>query len=285
MNWKQKIDAYERLMRLDKPIGILLLLWPTLWALWIAGEGRPDWLVVWIFFMGTVLMRSAGCVMNDVADRNFDGHVERTRQRPLVNGEVSVKEACLLAAGLSLGAFALVLFLNTLTIALSFAALLLAMTYPLTKRFLVTPQAYLGIAFGFGIPMAFAALTDALPPVAWLMLLANIFWALAYDTEYAMVDRDDDLKIGIRSSAIFFGRHDVAAIMVCYAAMLLLLALVGWLQQLHWPYYLGLVLAAALALYHYRLIRKRERASCFKAFLHNNWLGAAIFVGLLANYL
>lgn len=285
MNWKQKIDAYERLMRLDKPIGILLLLWPTLWALWIAGEGRPDWLVVWIFFMGTVLMRSAGCVMNDVADRNFDGHVERTRQRPLVNGEVSVKEACLLAAGLSLGAFALVLFLNTLTIALSFAALLLAMTYPLTKRFLVTPQAYLGIAFGFGIPMAFAALTDALPPVAWLMLLANIFWALAYDTEYAMVDRDDDLKIGIRSSAIFFGRHDVAAIMVCYAVMLLLLALVGWLQQLHWPYYLGLVLAAALALYHYRLIRKRERASCFKAFLHNNWLGAAIFVGLLANFL
>ncbi len=285
MNWKQKIDAYERLMRLDKPIGILLLLWPTLWALWIAGEGRPDWLVVWIFFMGTVLMRSAGCVMNDVADRNFDGHVERTRQRPLVSGEVSVKEACLLAAGLSLGAFALVLFLNTLTIVLSFAALLLAMTYPLTKRFLVTPQAYLGIAFGFGIPMAFAALTDALPPVAWLMLLANIFWALAYDTEYAMVDRDDDLKIGIRSSAIFFGRHDVAAIMVCYAAMLLLLALVGWLQQLHWPYYLGLVLAAALALYHYRLIRKRERASCFKAFLHNNWLGAAIFVGLLANYL
>lgn len=285
MNWKQKIDAYERLMRLDKPIGILLLLWPTLWALWIAGEGRPDWLVVWIFFMGTVLMRSAGCVMNDVADRNFDGHVERTRQRPLVSGEVSVKEACLLAAGLSLGAFALVLFLNTLTIVLSFAALLLAMTYPLTKRFLVTPQAYLGIAFGFGIPMAFAALTDALPPVAWLMLLANIFWALAYDTEYAMVDRDDDLKIGIRSSAIFFGRHDVAAIMVCYTVMLLLLALVGWLQQLHWPYYLGLVLAAALALYHYRLIRKRERASCFKAFLHNNWLGAAIFVGLLANYL
>lgn len=285
MNWKQKIDAYERLMRLDKPIGILLLLWPTLWALWIAGEGRPDWLVVWIFFMGTVLMRSAGCVMNDVADRNFDGHVERTRQRPLVSGEVSVKEACLLAAGLSLGAFALVLFLNTLTIVLSFAALLLAMTYPLTKRFLVTPQAYLGIAFGFGIPMAFAALTDALPPVAWLMLLANIFWALAYDTEYAMVDRDDDLKIGIRSSAIFFGRHDVAAIMVCYTVLLLLLALVGWLQQLHWPYYLGLVLAAALALYHYRLIRKRERASCFKAFLHNNWLGAAIFAGLLADYL
>jgi 4-hydroxybenzoate polyprenyltransferase len=285
MNWKQKINAYERLMRLDKPIGILLLLWPTLWALWIAGEGRPDCLVVWIFFMGTVLMRSAGCVMNDIADRNFDGHVERTRQRPLISGEVSVKEACLLAAGLSLGAFALVLFLNLLTIALSFAALLLAMTYPLTKRFLVTPQAYLGIAYGFGIPMAFAALTDALPPVVWLILLANVFWALAYDTEYAMVDRDDDLKIGIRSSAIFFGRYDVAAIMACYAAMLLLLMLAGWLQQLNWPYYLGLLVAAALALYHYLLIRGRERSACFRAFLHNNWLGAAIFAGLLASYL
>jgi 4-hydroxybenzoate polyprenyltransferase len=285
MNWKHKINAYERLMRLDKPIGILLLLWPTLWALWIAGQGRPDWLVVWIFFMGTVLMRSAGCVMNDVADRNFDGHVERTRQRPLVSGEVSVKEACLLAAGLSLGAFCLVLFLNALTIALSFAALLLAMTYPLTKRFLAIPQAYLGIAFGFGIPMAFAALTAELPPVAWLLLLANIFWAIAYDTEYAMVDRDDDLKLGIRSSAIFFGRHDVMAILICYVGMLLLLVLVGWMQQLSWPYYLGLMVAMLLALYHISLIRDRQRQSCFKAFLHNNWLGAAIFAGLLVSYL
>lgn len=178
MSWKQKINAYERLMRLDKPIGILLLLWPTFWALWIAGEGRPDWLVVWIFFMGTVLMRSAGCVMNDVADRHFDGHVERTRQRPLVSGEVSVKEACLLAAGLSLGAFGLVLYLNALAIGLSFIALLLAMTYPLTKRFLAIPQAYLGIAFGFGIPMAFAALVGELPLEAWLLLLANMFWAI-----------------------------------------------------------------------------------------------------------
>jgi len=285
MNWKQKINAYERLMRLDKPIGILLLLWPTLWALWIAGQGRPDWLVVWIFFMGTVLMRSAGCVMNDVADRNFDGHVERTRQRPLVSGEVSVKEACLLAAGLSLGAFCLVLFLNALTIALSFAALLLAMTYPLTKRFLAIPQAYLGVAFGFGIPMAFAALTGELPPVAWLMLLANIFWAIAYDTEYAMVDRDDDLKLGIRSSAIFFGRFDVMAILACYVAMLSLLALVGRMQQLSWAYYMGLAVALVLALYHISLIRGRQRHACFKAFLHNNWLGAAIFAGLLASYL
>lgn len=285
MNWKQKINAYERLMRLDKPIGILLLLWPTLWALWIAGQGQPDWLVVWIFIMGTVLMRSAGCVMNDVADRNFDGHVERTRQRPLVIGEVSVKEAGLLAAGLSLGAFCLVLFLNALTIALSFAALLLAMTYPLTKRFLAIPQAYLGVAFGFGIPMAFAALTGELPLVAWLMLLANIFWAIAYDTEYAMVDRDDDLKLGIRSSAIFFGRFDVMAILACYVAMLSLLALVGRMQQLNWPYYLGLAVALVLALYHISLIRGRQRQSCFKAFLHNNWLGAAIFVGLLVSYL
>lgn len=285
MNWKQKINAYERLMRLDKPIGILLLLWPTLWALWIAGLGRPDWLVVWIFFMGTLLMRSAGCVMNDVADRNFDGHVERTRQRPLVSGEVSVKEACLLAAGLSLGAFMLVLFLNALTIALSFAALLLAMTYPLTKRFLAIPQAYLGVAFGFGIPMAFAALTGELPPVAWLMLLANIFWAIAYDTEYAMVDRDDDLKLGIRSSAIFFGAFDVIAILACYVAMLSLLALVGWMQQLNWPYYLGLAVALLLALYHISLIRDRQRQACFKAFLQNNWLGAAIFAGLLVSYL
>jgi 4-hydroxybenzoate polyprenyltransferase len=285
MDWKQKIDAYERLMRLDKPIGILLLLWPTLWALWIAGAGHPDWLIVWIFVMGTVLMRSAGCVMNDVADRNFDGHVERTRQRPLVSGEVSVREACLLAVGLSLGAFALVLFLNKLTIALSVAALLLAMTYPLTKRFLAIPQAYLGVAFGFGIPMGFAALTDALPPVAWLMLLANIFWAVAYDTEYAMVDRNDDLKIGIRSSAIFFGRHDVAAVMACYTLMLALMSLVGWLEQLRWPYYAGLLVAAVLALYHYTLIRERERSACFRAFLHNNWLGAAIFAGLLISYL
>ncbi|PKO24946.1 MAG: 4-hydroxybenzoate octaprenyltransferase [Betaproteobacteria bacterium HGW-Betaproteobacteria-8] len=284
MNWKQKINAYERLMRLDKPIGILLLLWPTLWALWIAGQGQPDWLVAWIFVMGTVLMRSAGCVMNDVADRNFDGHVERTRQRPLVSGEVSVKEACLLAAGLSLGAFCLVLFLNSLTIILSFVALLLAMTYPLTKRFLAIPQAYLGIAFGFGIPMAFAALTGGLPLAAWLLLLANIFWAIAYDTEYAMVDREDDLKIGIRSSALFFGRFDVRAIMLCYVAMLGLLIWVGQLLQLTWPFYLGIGMAATLAIYHYSLIRNRNRQACFQAFLHNNWLGAVIFIGLLASY-
>ncbi len=284
MTWVQWINAYERLMRLDKPIGILLLLWPTLVALWIAGQGQPDWSVVLIFVMGTILMRSAGCVMNDVADQKFDGHVERTKLRPLVSEEVSTKEACLLAAGLSLAAFSLVLFLNPLTISLSFLALFLAVTYPLTKRFLAIPQAYLGIAFGFGIPMAFAALTDSVPLVAWLMLLANIFWAVAYDTQYAMVDREDDLKIGIRSSAIFFGRFDVVAIMSCYVVMLALLLIIGLMQQLHWPFYVGLGLAAALAIYHYVLIRHRERQRCFKAFLHNNWVGAVIFLGLLANY-
>lgn len=284
MNWVQRINAYERLMRLDKPIGILLLLWPTLWALWIAGQGQPDWAVVLIFVMGTILMRSAGCVMNDVADQKFDGHVERTKLRPLVSGEVSTKEACLLAAGLSLAAFSLVLFLNPLTISLSFLALFLAVTYPLTKRFLAIPQAYLGIAFGFGIPMAFAALTDSVPLVAWLMLLANIFWAVAYDTQYAMVDREDDLKIGIRSSAIFFGRFDVVAIMSCYVVMLALLLIIGLMQQLHWPFYIGLGLALALAIYHYMLIRHREPQRCFKAFLHNNWVGAVIFLGLVASY-
>lgn len=278
----KKIDAYERLMRLDKPIGILLLLWPTLWALWIAGEGRPYWPIVCIFVMGTVLMRSAGCVVNDVADRNFDGQVERTRQRPLATGEVSVKEALVLAGLLALAAFVFVLFLNRLTILLSLAALFLAVSYPFTKRFFTMPQAYLGIAFGFGIPMAFAALTGAVPSVAWLMLAANIFWAIAYDTEYAMVDREDDRKLGIRSSALFFGGWDVAAIMACYFAMLAILALVGHHLQLAWPYYAGLLAALALALYHYTMIRTRERARCFQAFLHNTWLGASIFAGVLA---
>lgn len=285
MNWKNKLSAYERLMRLDKPIGILLLLWPTLWALWIAGNGHPNLIVSWIFVLGTVLMRSAGCVMNDLADRDFDGRVERTRQRPLATGEVSVKEALLLATALSLTAFCLVLFLNKLTILLSFAALFLAASYPFTKRFFVMPQAYLGIAFGFGIPMAFAALTGSVPLVAWIMLAANIFWAIAYDTEYAMVDREDDLKIGIRSSAIWFGRLDLLAIMICYGMVLVLLVAVGILQGLSWPYYLGLLAAACITAYHYYLIRLRERSACFKAFLHNNWFGAVIFIGIVADYL
>ena len=280
----KKLDAYQRLMRLDKPIGTFLLLWPTLWALWFASQGHPDWCLVVIFTLGTFLMRSAGCVMNDIADRNFDGHVARTHRRPLVSGEVSVKEALILAAGLSLVAFSLVLTLNGLTILLSFPALLLAITYPLTKRFFALPQAYLGIAFGFGIPMAFAAVQNAVPFEAWLMLLANVCWSLAYDTEYAMVDRKDDLIIGIRSTAITFGRFDVALILCFYIAMLAMMAYVGHLLNVHWPYHVSLIGALGVVFYHYQLIKHREEAGCFKAFLHNNWLGAVLFVGILMNY-
>lgn len=282
---RKKIDIYIRLTRLDKPIGILLLLWPTLWALLIAGNGRPDWFVVSIFIAGTVLMRSAGCVMNDIADHQYDGHVERTRFRPLPNNEASKKEAYLLAVVLSLVAFGLVNLLNPLTVQLSVLALFLAITYPLTKRFFAIPQAYLGIAFGFGIPMAFAALNNHVPLVAWLLLLANVFWAIAYDTEYAMVDREDDLKIGIRSSAITFGRYDVAAVMTCYAVTLLLLAIVGIMIEMSIYYYAGLFLAAGIAIYHYILIRHRSRENCFKAFLNNNWLGFSVFAGLALHFL
>jgi 4-hydroxybenzoate polyprenyltransferase len=281
---RSKLNAYERLMRLDRPIGILLLLWPTLWALWIADGGMPHWAFIAIFVMGTVLMRSAGCVMNDIADRKYDGHVARTQKRPLATGEVSVKEALWLAAILSITAFIFVLFLNRQTIYMSFLALFLAASYPLTKRFLSIPQAYLGIAFGFGIPMAFSALRLELPVEAYLLLLANVFWAVAYDTEYAMVDRDDDLKIGIKSSAIFFGRYDVVAIMLCYSAMLALMLLVGWRLAMQWPYYIGVGSAALIAVYHYTLIKERQPAQCFKAFMHNNWLGLMLFLGILTHY-
>jgi 4-hydroxybenzoate polyprenyltransferase len=278
-------DVYIRLTRLDKPIGILLLLWPTLWALLIAGNGRPDWTIVLIFIIGTILMRSAGCVMNDIADYKFDGYVERTQYRPLPNKEASKKEAYLLAAVLSLLAFGLVNLLNLLTVKLSVLALFLAMTYPLTKRFFVMPQAYLGIAFGFGIPMAFAAINNDVPAVAWVLLLANVFWAIAYDTEYAMVDRDDDLKIGIKSSAITFGRYDIAAVMLCYIATLLLLATGGYYLSMNVFYYCGLLLAACVAIYHYFIIRNRDRKNCFKAFLGNNWFGFFVFAGMLVDYL
>jgi len=281
----KKFDVYIRLTRLDKPIGILLLLWPTLWALLIAANGRPDWFVVLIFVVGTVLMRSAGCVMNDVADHKFDGYVERTQYRPLPSKEASRKEAYLLAAALSLLAFALVNLLNLLTVQLSFLALFLAITYPLTKRFFAMPQAYLGIAFGFGIPMAFAAINNEVPAEAWLLLLANVFWAVAYDTEYAMVDRDDDLKIGIRSSAITFGRYDITAVMMCYVATLLLLAVAGAYLHMNAYYYAGLIAAAFTAVYHYSLIKNRDRKNCFKAFLGNNWFGLFVFGGVALNYL
>jgi len=283
-NLNKKLDAYERLMRLDKPIGILLLLWPTLWALWLASRGIPDWITLLIFVTGAVLMRSAGCVMNDIADRKYDGLVERTKNRPLATGEVSVNEAYSLAAGLALMAFALVLLFNKTTILLSFAALFLAATYPFTKRFLAIPQAYLGLAFGFGIPMAFAAVNDYIPPLAWVLLAANVFWSVAYDTEYAMVDRDDDLKIGIKSSAIFFGKYDVVAVMICYALMLSLLAYVGKFMGFGRFYFIGLGAAIILVCRQYVLIKLRDNSSCFKAFLHNNWIGLVIFLGLAAEY-
>lgn len=279
-----KIDLYERLMRLDKPIGILLLLWPTLWALCIAGRGHPDWVVVMIFVTGTALMRSAGCVLNDIADRKYDALVSRTKNRPLAANEVSVKEAYILTAILSLVAFGLVLFLNRTTIYLSFIALFLAATYPFTKRFIAIPQAYLGIAFGFGIPMAFAATNDYIPQLAWQLLVANVFWAIAYDTEYAIVDRAEDLKIGIKSSAIFFGNYDVAAIMLCHIAMLLILIYLGRSMGLNQYYFICLGVALCLMLMQYCLIRQRNTIKCFKAFLSNNWIGLTVFLGLYANY-
>jgi 4-hydroxybenzoate polyprenyltransferase len=271
-------------MRLDKPIGTLLLLWPTMWAVWIAPFGRPHWITVGIFALGTLLMRSAGCVVNDVWDARFDAEVKRTRDRPVATGEVSRREALALAAALALTAFGLVLVFNPFTIALSVVALALAVTYPLTKRFFVLPQAYLGIAFGFGIPMAFAAQTNELPATAWALLAANVCWAIAYDTEYAMVDRDDDLRIGIRTSAILFGRYDVAAVMLCYAATLAILVWVGMYEKLGLAYYAGLAVAGAMMAYHYTLIRGRTREGCFKAFLHNNWVGGVIFAGIVSAY-
>ena len=286
MTLTERLTEYEKLMRLDKPIGILLLAWPTLWGLWLSSLGRPDFMVLWIFVIGIVLMRSAGCVINDYADRNFDPHVERTKNRPLAAGRVSPKEALILAGVLALLAFVLILPLqNMLLIQLSVIAAFLAASYPYTKRFLAIPQAYLGIAFGFGIPMAYAAHLDAVPSIAWVLMAANVFWAVAYDTEYAMVDRADDLKIGIKTSAITFGRHDITAVMLCYGITLALLGYVGWQLHLGWPYYLGLAAAAGIAGYHYTLIKERDPARCFKAFLHNNWFGAAVFAGMVASLL
>ena len=279
---KQRLSLYEKLMRLDKPIGTLLLLWPTLWALWLASGGKPHWMLVWIFALGTLLMRSAGCVINDYADRGFDPHVERTKERPLAAGKVSTREALILAGILVLASGSLILPLSVTVWAYAAVAVFLAASYPFTKRFFALPQAYLGVAFGFGIPMAYAAVLDQVPPLAWALLTANVFWALAYDTEYAMVDREDDLKIGIRTAAITFGRYDVAAVMLCYGVTLTILAVAGRHLQLGAYYYVGLVTAAAIAGYHYTLIRERTREGCFKAFRHNNWFGAAVFAGIAA---
>ncbi len=281
---KERLDAYEKLMRLDKPIGILLLLWPALWALWFASPlvQRPE--IVLIFVMGTVLMRSAGCVMNDYADRDIDPHVKRTAGRPLAARLISPNEALLLAAVLALMAFGLVLFLNKLTIALSFVALFLAASYPFTKRFFPLPQAYLGIAFGFSIPMAFAAYQNTVPPLAWVLLAANIFWAIAYDTEYAMVDRDDDMKLNLKSSALLFGVFDVAMVMLCHGLFIAIMAGVGVWLKLGLLYFLGLLLAAALIACQYQMIKTRARDACFNAFMNNNWVGAAIFSSLALDY-
>ncbi|PWF47872.1 4-hydroxybenzoate octaprenyltransferase [Massilia glaciei] len=279
-----KLALYFRLIRLDKPIGILLLLWPTLVALWLASGGVPDPLVLAIFVLGTVLMRSAGCAVNDYADRDIDKHVKRTAERPLTSGKIKGWEALAVAGVLALLAFALILPLNTLTKQLSVAAVVIAASYPYFKRFFAIPQAYLGIAFGFGIPMGFAAVQGQVPALAWWLLLANVFWAVAYDTEYAMVDRDDDLKIGIRTSAITFGRYDVAAVMLCYGLALAIILWCGWEFGLRAWFVAGVAVAAAVALYHYTLIRARERMGCFAAFRHNNFLGAAIFAGVALDY-
>jgi len=280
---RERLGLYARLVRLDKPIGALLLLWPTLWALWIASSGVPDLKVVAIFVAGTVLMRSAGCAMNDFADRDIDPHVRRTADRPLAAGLLRAREALAVAGGLSLIAFLLVLTLNRLAIGLSFVALFLAASYPFTKRFLALPQAYLGIAFGFGIPMAFAALLDDLPAICWWMLLANILWTVGYDTEYAMVDRDDDLKLGIRTSAILFGRHDVAAVALCHAGFIAIMAGIGQAAGLGKGFAAGLAVAGGLLAWQVWRIRHRERAACFQAFMHNNWVGAVVFAGILAD--
>jgi len=285
MKLAERLPLYIQLSRLHRPIGILLLLWPTLWAVWIASKGHPAWLILVIFTLGTVLMRSAGCAINDYADRHIDKHVKRTQDRPLTSGKVTEHEALWIAAGLAVAAFLLILPLNKLTLLLSIPAVLLAASYPFTKRFLALPQAYLGIAFGFGIPMAFAATLGHVPPVAWVLLLANVFWAIAYDTEYAMVDRDDDIHLGIHSAALLFGKYEVIAVMSCYVITLLLLALAGLMAGLGTIYFAGLIVASGIALYHYQLIKDRSRDKCFAAFLHNSWFGAAVFAGVVANHL
>jgi len=280
----RRLDSYERLVRLDKPIGALLLLWPTLWAVWLAADGQPSARIVIIFVLGTWLTRSAGCAVNDFADRNFDAHVERTRSRPLAAGEIRAAEALAVAAALGLAAFALVLFLNRFAILLSFVAVAIAVAYPFTKRVFAFPQLVLGIAFGFGIPMAYAAIRDELPLECWALLAANVCYSFAYDTEYAMVDRADDAKLGMRTSALTLGAYDVAAVMLSYALMLTLLAGVGIALRMPLPYYLGLAAAWSMMIYHYFLIRGRTREGCFRAFRHNNWVGVAIFLGIVFSY-
>ena len=276
---------YWLLARFDRPIGILILLWPALWALWVSGEGHPDKLVLLVFVLGVVLMRAAGCVINDYADRDFDPHVERTKQRPIAAGRVNPKEAVILFCVLCLTAFGLVLSLNTLTIMLSFVGAFLAASYPFMKRYTHWPQAYLGIAFGWAVPMSFAAQTGSIPVVAWVMYLATALWALVYDTMYAMVDKDDDLKIGVKSTAILFGEKDREIMAGMQLVILVLLIAIGQMQNLGEFYYLGLLVAAGLSVYQQKLIFHRQKADCFKAFLNSNWFGLSVFSGLFADYL
>jgi 4-hydroxybenzoate polyprenyltransferase len=292
---RSRLSLYLDLIRWDRPAGTLLLLWPTLSALWIAAGGRPGWQLVVVFVLGTFFMRSAGCAVNDVVDRDFDRHVKRTASRPVTSGAIGVGEALAVGAALALVAFALVLSVNLAAVIWSGAALAVTLVYPFSKRFVSMPQAILGVAFSFGIPMAFAAVgggerwslasvAGAVPATAWWLLLGNLFWVLAYDTEYAMVDRDDDLKIGIQTSAITLGRFDVAAVMAFYAAFLIVWAIVGARLGFDWPYDLGLVAAAAIALWHYTLIKGRTREGCFRAFRLNHWIGFAVFAGVAAQF-
>ena len=292
---RSRLSLYLDLIRWDRPAGTLLLLWPTLSALWIAAEGFPGWHLLIVFVVGTFLMRSAGCAANDVADREFDRHVKRTAARPVTAGAIGVGEALAVGAALALAAFALALTTNLATIAWSVVALAIALVYPFSKRVFAIPQAVLGIAFSFGIPMAFAAvrggdawslqtIVSAIPALAWWLLVGNLFWVLAYDTEYAMVDRDDDLRIGIKTSAITLGRHDVAAVMASYAAYLGVWSAVGAHLGYRWPYFVGIAAAAAIACWHYTLIRERARAGCFRAFRLNHWLGFAVFAGVVAQF-
>ena len=287
----QRLRLWLDLIRWNRPAGWLLLLWPSLAALWLAAGGFPGWELVVVFTLGTILMRSAGCTVNDVADADFDRHVQRTAQRPITRGALSKREALAVGAVLALAAFGLVLLTNALTIQMSVAALLIAVAYPYTKRWLALPQAYLGVAFSFGIPMAFAAAQGGLewtlasvPAQAWWLLLGNLFWVLAYDTEYAMVDRADDLKIGIKTSAITFGRMDVVAVMTSYALFLAMWLAAGLQLGLGWPFQLGLLIAGAMAAWHILLIRNRDPERCFTAFKHNHWLGFAVFAGTVGAY-
>jgi 4-hydroxybenzoate polyprenyltransferase len=279
-----KLPLYIRLMRADKPIGTWLLLWPTLWALWIAAEGVPSPALLIIFVLGVFLTRSAGCVINDYADRHIDGHVKRTAERPLATGKVSEKEAILLFLGLMLTAFVLVLFTNTLTVLMSFVGIALAFCYPFMKRYTHLPQVVLGAAFGWAIPMAFTATTDSLPLIAWLLYLAKILWTVAYDTQYAMVDRDDDLKIGVKSTAILFGEADKRIVALLQGAALVLLALVGLLLQMSFWYYWGLIAAVGFFIWQHYLIRHREREPCFRAFLNNHLAELAVLIGIILHY-